>query len=80
MNLNGRPGAHELGWKTTCLFRKSKTEGKGVPVTVTLPASPNHELGFDLGWMKWVIFSDREGLMRDTVHAEGHTGNFPLRT
>ena len=45
-------------------------------MTVTLPASPNHELGFDLGWMKWVIFSDREGLMRDTVHVEGHTGDF----
>lgn len=25
--------------------------------------------------MKWVIFSDREGLMRDTV-TWGHTGNF----
>lgn len=41
-----------------------------MPVTVTLPASPNHELSLDLGWVKREIFSHREGLVRNTVHVE----------
>lgn len=47
-----------------------------MPVTLTLPASPNHELSFDLGWMKWVIFSHREGLVGNTVHVESHPWDF----
>lgn len=50
--------------------------GKRVPTTITLPAGPNHELSFDLGWMKWVILGDREGLMRNTIHIENHAWEF----
>jgi hypothetical protein len=42
-------------------------------VTATLPASANHELSLYLGWVKRVIFSHREGLMRNTIHVECHT-------
>lgn len=47
-------------------------------MTVTLPASPNHELSFNLGWMKWVILGHREGLVRNSVHIEGHTWEFHI--
>lgn len=49
-----------------------------MPMAITLPASPNHELSFDLRWMKRVIFSHREGLMRNTVHIESHTWEFHI--
>lgn len=47
-----------------------------MPTTVTLPASSNHELGFDLGRMKRVVFSHREGLVRDAVHVKSHVWDF----
>lgn len=45
-------------------------------MTVTLPASPNHELSLDLGWVKREIFSHREGLVRNTVHIERDPRDF----
>lgn len=43
---------------------------------VTLPASPNHELSLDPGWVKWVLLSHREGLVRNSVHIERDPRDF----
>lgn len=47
-----------------------------MPTTVTLPASPDHELSLDPGWVKRVIFSHGEGLVRNTVHVESRLWDF----
>lgn len=41
-----------------------------------MPARPNHELSLDPGRVKWVIFSHREGLVRNAVHKEGRPWDF----
>lgn len=43
---------------------------------VTLPASPNHELSLNPGWVKRVLLSHREGLVRNSVHIERDPRDF----
>ena len=45
-------------------------------MTVTLPASPDHELSLDLGRMKRVILNHREGLVGKPVHIESDRRDF----
>lgn len=47
-------------------------------MTVTLPASPHHELSFYLGWMERVILSHREGLVGRAIHIESHAREFHI--